>query len=59
MFSKGRFKQVLILCSGYFIQPKIVDTLASPTFWGRGIQKMACKKAANFLAKEFHSVWNH
>ncbi len=32
---------------------KIVETLASPTFWGRGYTNDGMKKAANFLANEF------
>ncbi len=32
---------------------KIVDTLASPTFWGRGYTKNGMQKAAIFLAKQF------
>ncbi len=32
---------------------KMVDTLASPSFWGRGYTKEGIQKAANFLAKEF------
>ncbi|MEJ7609958.1 MAG: M28 family peptidase [Ferruginibacter sp.] len=32
---------------------KMVDTLASPAFWGRGYTKDGMKKAAVFLAKEF------
>ena len=32
---------------------KMVDTLASASFWGRGYTKDGMKKAADFLAKEF------
>jgi aminopeptidase YwaD len=32
---------------------KMVDTLASPTFWGRGYTNDGMKKAANFLANQF------
>jgi aminopeptidase YwaD len=32
---------------------KIVDTLTSPTFWGRGYTNDGMKKAADFLASEF------
>ena len=32
---------------------KMVDTLASPYFWGRGYTKDGMKKAADFLAAEF------
>ena len=32
---------------------QIVDTLASPYFWGRGYTNDGMKKAANFLATEF------
>ena len=32
---------------------KIVDTLASPYFWGRGYTKNGMQRAADFLAKEF------
>jgi aminopeptidase YwaD len=32
---------------------KMVDTLASPTFWGRGYTNDGMRKAANFLANEF------
>ena len=35
---------------------KIVDTLASPAFWGRGYTKGGMKKAALFLAKEFKLI---
>ena len=35
---------------------KIVDTLASPAFWGRGYTKDGMKKAALFLAKEFKLI---
>lgn len=35
---------------------KIVDTLASPAFWGRGYTKDGMKKAAEFLAKEFKTL---
>ena len=35
---------------------KIVDTLASPAFWGRGYTKNGMKKAALFLAKEFKLI---
>jgi aminopeptidase YwaD len=33
----------------------IVDTLASPVFWGRGYTKDGMKKAADFLAAKFQS----
>ncbi len=32
---------------------KIVDTLTSPSFWGRGYTNNGMQKAANFLANEF------
>ena len=35
---------------------KIVDTLSSPTFWGRGYTKDGIQKAAAFLAKEFKTL---
>ena len=35
---------------------RIVDTLASPTFWGRGYTKNGMQKAAEFLAKEFKTL---
>jgi aminopeptidase YwaD len=35
---------------------KIVDTLASPTFWGRGYTNDGMKNAANFLANEFKTL---
>lgn len=34
---------------------KMVDTLASPYFWGRGYTKDGMKKAADFLADQFKS----
>jgi aminopeptidase YwaD len=34
---------------------KMVDTLASPTFWGRGYTNDGMKKAAEFLASQFQS----
>jgi hypothetical protein len=34
---------------------KIVDTLASPYFWGRGYTKDGLKKTADFLKNEFRS----
>lgn len=34
---------------------KMVDTLASPYFWGRGYTKDGMKKAADFLAAQFKS----
>ena len=34
---------------------KMVDTLTSPTFWGRGYTKDGMKKAADFLAAQFQS----
>ena len=35
---------------------KIVDTLASPTFWGRGYTKGGMHKAADFLSGEFKTL---
>jgi aminopeptidase YwaD len=35
---------------------KIVDTLASPNFWGRGYTNDGMKKAATFLANEFKKL---
>src|SRR4051812_21971993 len=35
------------------IARKIVDTLTSPTFWGRGYTKNGMQKAAGFLAEQF------
>lgn len=35
---------------------KIVDTLTSPTFWGRGYTNDGMKKAATFLANEFKTL---
>ena len=35
---------------------KIVDTLTSPTFWGRGYTNDGMKKAAVFLANEFKKL---
>ena len=35
---------------------EIVDTLASPYFWGRGYTNDGMKKAANFLAAEFKTL---
>lgn len=35
---------------------KMVDTLASASFWGRGYTKDGMQKAADFLAKEFKSI---
>ena len=35
---------------------KIVDTLASATFWGRGYTKDGMQKAAKFLANEFETL---
>jgi aminopeptidase YwaD len=35
---------------------KIVDTLTSPTFWGRGYTKDGMKNAAAFLANEFKTI---
>ena len=35
---------------------EIVDTLASPYFWGRGYTNDGMKKAANFLANEFKTL---
>ena len=34
---------------------KLVDTLTSPYFWGRGYTKDGMSKAANFIAQQFHS----
>ncbi len=34
---------------------KMVDTLASPSFWGRGYTNDGMKKAADFLASQFQS----
>lgn len=34
---------------------KMVDTLASPTFWGRGYTNNGMKKAADFLSAQFKS----
>ena len=34
---------------------KMVDTLASPYFWGRGYTNDGMKKAADFLAAQFES----
>jgi aminopeptidase YwaD len=35
---------------------KIVDTLTSPTFWGRGYTNNGMANAANFLADEFKKI---
>src|SRR5258708_31852065 len=35
---------------------KMVDTLASPYFWGRGYTNDGMKKAAIFLASEFKTL---
>ncbi len=35
---------------------KIVDTLTSPNFWGRGYTNDGMKKAADYLANEFKSL---
>ena len=35
---------------------EIVDTLASPYFWGRGYTNDGMKKAANFLVTEFKTL---
>ncbi len=35
---------------------KIVDTLSSPFFWGRGYTKEGMKKAAGFLADQFKNL---
>ena len=35
---------------------KMVDTLASASFWGRGYTKDGMQKAADFLAKEFKTL---
>jgi aminopeptidase YwaD len=35
---------------------KIVDTLTSPAFWGRGYTNDGMKKAADFLASEFKTL---
>ncbi len=35
---------------------KVVDTLTSPYFWGRGYTNDGMKKAANFLAEEFKTI---
>ena len=35
---------------------KIVDTLTSPYFWGRGYTNDGMKKAADFLAEEFKTI---
>jgi aminopeptidase YwaD len=35
---------------------KIVDTLASPTFWGRGYTNDGMKKAAEYLSAEFKTL---
>ncbi len=35
---------------------KMVDTLTSPTFWGRGYTKNGMQKAADFLAEEFKNL---
>ena len=34
---------------------KMVDTLTSPYFWGRGYTNDGMKKAADFLSNEFKS----
>lgn len=35
---------------------KMVDTLTSPTFWGRGYTKEGMKKAADFIASEMRTA---
>jgi aminopeptidase YwaD len=63
-FYKNKKMKLIILCFLSFAfynttaqnisyNRKIVDTLASPTFWGRGYTNDGMKKAANFLANEF------
>jgi len=50
----------LFLCFHSFSQDlsfgrKIVDTLTSPVFWGRGYTKDGMKKAADYLSAQFQS----
>ena len=35
---------------------RIVDTLTTPYFWGRGYTKDGMKKATDFLAAEFKNI---
>lgn len=51
---------LLFLCFHSFSQElsfgrKIVDTLTSPLFWGRGYTKDGMKKAADYLSAQFQS----
>jgi aminopeptidase YwaD len=51
---------LLCLCFHSFSQElafgrKIVDTLTSPAFWGRGYTKDGMKKAADYLSAQFRS----
>lgn len=54
------FSLAILSCATCFSQDlafgrKMVDTLTSPTFWGRGYTKDGMKKAADFLAAQFQS----
>jgi len=42
-------------CQDLAFGKKIVDTLTSPMFWGRGYTNDGMKKAADFLASQFQS----
>lgn len=60
IFVMKRFILLVFLfgsCTGYSqdiaFARKMVDTLASPAFWGRGYTNDGMKKAAAFLANEF------
>src|SRR3954465_11608623 len=55
---------LILLLSTYFLNAsaqdvsfarKIVDTLTSPYFWGRGYTNDGMKKAADFIAAQFKS----
>jgi aminopeptidase YwaD len=42
-----------------FYARKILNTLTSPTLWGRGYTKDGMAKAANFITKEFEAMGLH
>ncbi len=50
------FLTVAIYAQDISYNRKIVDTLTSPYFWGRGYTKDGMKKAADFLAQEFKTI---
>lgn len=49
------FSSLCVLSQDIVFAKKMVDTLASPTFWGRGYTNDGMKKAADFLEAQFQS----